>query len=547
MTLTSRLASGLEVGGPLQDAHRAILTGDALDFVAGLVRDFAGRRDELLARRRDRQRRFDAGERPRFLEETKAVREGAWAVAPLPADLLDRRVEITGPVDRKMVINALNSGARVFMADFEDSNSPTWDNVVLGHQHLMDAVRGTIEYTAPDTGKQYRLDPKVATLMVRPRGWHLPERHVTLEGRPIPASLFDFGLYLFHNAKALGARGTGPYFYLPKLQSHLEARLWNDVFVTAQKRLGVPAGTIKATVLIETLPAAFEMDEILHELREHSAGLNCGRWDYIFSLIKTFRADPAWVIPDRAQVGMTQPCMRAYTQLLIRTCHRREVHAMGGMAAQIPIKDDKKASEEALERVRADKLREVTDGHDGTWVAHPGLVLLATKIFDEHMKAPNQIHRKREDVHVTEKDLLQVPQGTRTEAGLRQNLRVGVQYLEAWLQGNGCVPLYNLMEDAATAEISRTQVWQWLHHRAALDDGQPLSAERFRRILDEELGKLKEALGPRYDHGRFAEAKSLFDRMSTSDDFNEFLTLAAYDELIALTGTLSSRKQREEA
>jgi malate synthase len=547
MTLTSRLASGLEVGGPLQDAHRAILTGDALDFVAGLVRDFAGRRDELLARRRDRQRRFDAGERPRFLDETKAVREGAWAVAPLPADLLDRRVEITGPVDRKMVINALNSGARVFMADFEDSNSPTWDNVVLGHQHLMDAVRGTIEYTAPDTGKQYRLDPKVATLMVRPRGWHLPERHVTLEGRPIPASLFDFGLYLFHNAKALGARGTGPYFYLPKLQSHLEARLWNDVFVTAQKRLGVPAGTIKATVLIETLPAAFEMDEILHELREHSAGLNCGRWDYIFSLIKTLRADPAWVIPDRAQVGMTQPCMRAYTQLLIRTCHRREVHAMGGMAAQIPIKDDKKASEEALERVRADKLREVTDGHDGTWVAHPGLVPLATKIFDEHMKTPNQIHRKREDVHVTEKDLLQVPQGTRTEAGLRQNLRVGVQYLEAWLQGNGCVPLYNLMEDAATAEISRTQVWQWLHHRAALDDGQPLSAERFRRILDEELGKLKDALGPRYDRGRFAEAKSLFDTMSTSADFNEFLTLPAYDELIALTGTLSSEGQREEA
>jgi malate synthase len=547
MTLTSRLASGLEVGGPLQDAHRAILTGDALDFVAGLVRDFAGRRDELLARRRDRQRRFDAGERPRFLDETKAVREGAWAVAPLPADLLDRRVEITGPVDRKMVINALNSGARVFMADFEDSNSPTWDNVVLGHQHLMDAVRGTIEYTAPDTGKQYRLDPKVATLMVRPRGWHLPERHVTLEGRPIPASLFDFGLYLFHNAKALGARGTGPYFYLPKLQSHLEARLWNDVFVTAQKRLGVPAGTIKATVLIETLPAAFEMDEILHELREHSAGLNCGRWDYIFSLIKTLRADPAWVIPDRAQVGMTQPCMRAYTQLLIRTCHRREVHAMGGMAAQIPIKDDKKASEEALERVRADKLREVTDGHDGTWVAHPGLVPLATKIFDEHMKTPNQIHRKREDVHVTEKDLLQVPQGTRTEAGLRQNLRVGVQYLEAWLQGNGCVPLYNLMEDAATAEISRTQVWQWLHHRAALDDGQPLSAERFRRILDEELGKLKDALGPRYADGRFAEAKGLFDSMSTSADFNEFLTLPAYDELIALTGTLSSEGQREEA
>jgi malate synthase len=547
MTLTSRPVSGLEVRGPRQGAHEAILTGDALDFVAGLVRDFGWRRDELLERRRERQRRFDAGERPRFLEETKAVRESAWTVAPLPPDLFDRRVEITGPVDRKMIINALNSGARVFMADFEDSNSPTWDNVVLGHQHLMDAVRGTIEFTAPDTGKQYRLSPEVATLMVRPRGWHLPERHVTFDGKPIPASLFDFGLYLFHNAKALAARGSGPYYYLPKLQSHLEARLWNDVFVTAQKRLGVPAGTIKATVLIETLPAAFEMDEILHELREHSAGLNCGRWDYIFSLIKTLRADPAWVIPDRAQVGMTQPCMRAYTQLLIRTCHRREVHAMGGMAAQIPIKDDRKASEEALERVRADKLREVTDGHDGTWVAHPGLVALATTIFDENMKTPNQIHRKREDVHVSEQDLLQVPQGTRTEAGLRHNLRVGVQYLEAWLQGNGCVPLYNLMEDAATAEISRTQVWQWLHHRAALDDGRPLTAERFRRILDEELGKLKEALGPRYDRGRFAEAKNLFDRMSTSADFNEFLTLPAYDELIALTGTLPATGQREEA
>jgi malate synthase len=547
MTLTSHPAGRLEVQGPLDGAHEAVLTRDALDFVAGLVEDFAGRRDELLARRRERQRRFDAGERPRFLEETKAIREGGWTVAPLPKDLVDRRVEITGPVDRKMIINALNSGARVFMADFEDSNSPTWDNVVLGQQHLMDAVRGTIEHTAPDTGKRYRLAETVATLLVRPRGWHLPEKHVTRDGRPIPASLLDFGLYLFHNARALLAKGSGPYYYLPKLQSHLEARLWNDVFLAAQKRLGIPSGTIKATVLVETLPAAFEMDEILHELREHSSGLNCGRWDYIFSLIKTLRADPGWVIPDRAQVGMTQPCMRAYTQLLIRTCHRREVHAMGGMAAQIPIKDDPPASEEALERVRADKLREVTDGHDGTWVAHPGLVPLATAIFDEHMKTPNQIHRKREDVRVTEADLLQVPQGTRTEAGLRHNVRVGVQYLEAWLQGNGCVPLYNLMEDAATAEISRTQVWQWVHHRAALDDGRPLTAERFRRILDEELARLRETLGPRYDRGRFAEARSLFDRMSTSAEFNEFLTLPAYDELIALTGTLPAGGSRQEA
>jgi malate synthase len=538
MTLTSRTVSGLEVHGPLGPAHEAILTPEALELVASLVRDFAARRDELLDRRRERQRLFDAGERPRFLAETRAVREGTWTVAPLPEDLLDRRVEITGPTDRKMVINALNSGARVFMADFEDSNSPTWDNVVLGHQHLVDAVRGTIEYTAPETGKQYRLAPKVATLLVRPRGWHLPERHVTLGGRPIPASLLDFGLYLFHNARALAAKGTGPYFYLPKLQSHLEARLWNDVFLAAQRRLGLATGTIKATVLIETLPAAFEMDEILYELREHSAGLNCGRWDFIFSLIKTLRCDPAWVIPDRAQVGMTQPCMRAYTQLLIRTCHRREVHAMGGMAAQIPIKDDPKASDEALERVRADKLREVTDGHDGTWVAHPGLVALATAIFDEHMKTPHQIHRKREDVKVTEEDLLQVPQGTRTEAGLRHNVRVGVQYLEAWLQGNGCVPLYNLMEDAATAEISRTQVWQWVRHGAALDDGQPLTAERFRRVLDEELARLRETLGPRYEAGRFAEAKSLFDRMSTSAEFHEFLTLPAYEELIGLAGSL---------
>jgi malate synthase len=539
MSVSSRTVSGLEIRGPLSPAHTAILTPEALDFVAGLVRDFAPRRDELLERRRERQRRFDAGERPDFLPETRAVRESDWTVAPLPADLLDRRVEITGPVDRKMIINALNSGARVFMADFEDSNAPTWDNVVLGHQHLKDAVAGTIEYTAPETGKQYRLGPNPAVLLVRPRGWHLPEKHVTREGREVPASLFDFALYLFHNAHALRAKGTGPYYYLPKLQSHHEARLWNDVFLAAQQRLGIPAGTIKATVLIETLPAAFEMDEILFELKQHSSGLNCGRWDYIFSLIKTTRADPAWVIPDRAQVGMTQHCMRAYTQLLIKTCHRREVHAMGGMAAQIPIKDDKKASEEALERVRADKLREVTDGHDGTWVAHPGLVPLATQIFDEHMKTPNQIHRKREDVQVTARDLLTVPAGTRTEAGLRHNVRVGVQYLEAWLQGNGCVPLYNLMEDAATAEISRTQVWQWLRHGATLDAGQPLTTERFREIVNEELAKLRDALGKeRYEGGRFAEACRIFDRMSTSPEFQEFLTLPAYDELLGLTGTL---------
>jgi len=545
MTLPARTVKSLEVHGPRDAAHDAILTADALDFVAGLVRDFAARRDELLATRRQRQSRIDAGERLDFLAPTRSVREGTWTVAPLPEDLLDRRVEITGPVDRKMIINALNSGARVFMADFEDSNSPTWDNVVLGQQHLKDAVRGTIEYTAPETGKRYRLEPRVATLLVRPRGLHLPERHVTLDGKAIPASLFDFGLYFFHNAEALRARGTGPYFYLPKLQSHLEARLWNDAFLAAQQRLGLAAGTIKATVLIETLPAAFEMDEILYELKQHSSGLNCGRWDYIFSVIKTLRADPAWVMPDRAQVTMQQPFMRAYTQLLIQTCHRREVHAMGGMAAQIPIKDDPKASAEALERVRADKLREVTDGHDGTWVAHPGLVGLATAVFDEHMRTKHQIHRKRDDVHVRAEDLLQVPRGTRTEAGLRHNLRVGIQYLEAWLQGNGCVPLYNLMEDAATAEISRMQVWQWLRHKATLDGGPPLDADRLHVVLNEELALLERALGPRYGRGRFAEARRLFDHMF-SGEFHDFLTLPAYDELLRLTGTLPVG-QREEA
>jgi malate synthase len=546
MSVPSRSVAGPEIRGPLSPEHEAVLTPEALDFVAGLVRDFGERRSFLLRRRRERQKRFDAGERPDFLPETSGVRQATWTVAKIPKDLLDRRVEITGPVDRKMIINALNSGARVFMADFEDSNSPTWDNVVLGQQHLKDAVRGTISYRAPDTGKEYRLGEKPAVLMVRPRGLHLPERHVLVDGAALPAFLFDFGLYLFHNAKALLANGTGPYFYLPKLQSHLEARLWNDVFVAAQRRLGIPQGSIRATVLIETLPAAFEMDEILWELKDHSAGLNCGRWDYIFSVIKTLRADPGWVVPDRAQVTMEQPFMRAYTQLLIRTCHRREVHAMGGMAAQIPIKDDLGASEEALAKVRADKLREVRDGHDGTWVAHPGLVPLATSIFDEHMKTPNQIHVKREDVHVAAVDLLRPPEGTRTEAGLRHNVRVGVQYLEAWLQGNGCVPLYNLMEDAATAEISRTQVWQWVRHRARLEDGLPLSAERFRRILGEELARLRETLGAaRYDSGRFKQAASLFDRMSTSADFNEFLTLPAYDELLALTGTAPSVPSRE--
>jgi malate synthase len=455
-------------------------------------------------------------------------------VAPLPADLQDRRVEITGPTDRKMIINALNSGASVFMADFEDANAPTWSNLIEGQRNLADAVDGTIEYRAPETGKEYRLGPKPAVLMVRPRGWHLPEKHVLFEDQPIPASLFDFGLFFFHNAKKLVAKGTGPYFYLPKLQSHLEARLWNDVFLRAQERLSLPKGTIKATVLVETLPAAFEMHEILWELREHSAGLNCGRWDYIFSTIKTLRADPSWVIPDRGQVTMEQHFLRSYTQLLVKTCHAREVHAMGGMAAQIPVKDQE-ANAIAFEKVRADKLREVKDGHDGTWVAHPGLVPVAREVFDAHMKTPHQIARKREDVAVGAADLLLVPTGTRTEAGLRHNIRVGVQYLESWLRGNGCVPLYNLMEDAATAEISRTQVWQWIRHRATLEDGRPITVQRFHQVLAEEMDRVRREVGAeRFDEGRFAEAVAIFDRLSTAGVFEEFLTLPAYEQLLAL-------------
>jgi malate synthase len=524
-------AGGCAVLGPMAPGYERILTPEALAFLTGLLREFTPGVEALRARRREVQAR-PATDRPRFLPETAGVREAAWTVAPIPRDLLDRRVEITGPVDRKMIINALNSGANVFMADFEDANAPTWENVIQGQINLRDAVDRTIRYVQPDTGKVYALGEKVATLMVRPRGWHLEEKHIALDGRRAPASLVDFGLYFFHNARPLLARGTGPYFYLPKMQSHLEARLWNDVLVRAQEVLGIPRGTIRATVLIETLPAAFEMDEILYELREHSAGLNCGRWDYIFSTIKTLRNDPGFVLPDRGQVTMEQPFLRAYTQLLVKTCHRRGIHAMGGMAAQVPIKDDAERNRAALEKVRADKLREVKDGHDGTWVAHPGLVAVAREVFDAHMPGPNQIHVKREDVEVGAVDLLRVPEGTRTEAGLRHNVRVGVQYLESWLRGAGCVPLYDLMEDAATAEICRTQVWQWLHHRAVLDDGRPLTVERFRRVLDEEMDEIARALGDRRFHGgRFAEARALFDRLSTSPTLEEFLTVPAYEFL----------------
>src|SRR5437870_1718004 len=448
----------ISVLGRVSAGFAEILTGEALDFIANLHRHFEARRQDLLARRAARQKEFDRGALPDFLPDTREIREREWRVAPQPKDLLDRRVELTGPTDRKMVINALNSGASTFMADFEDANCPTWHNMVEGQINLRDAVRRTISFE--QSGKRYRLQDRTAVLIPRPRGWHLDEKHLHVDGKAVSGALFDFGLFFFHNEKQLIARGSGPYFYLPKMESQLEARLWNDIFIASQDQLGVKRGSIKATALIETVVAAFEMDEILHELREHCAGLNIGRWDYIFSCIKKFRVNKEFCLADRAQVTMTAPFMRAYALALIKTCHRRGAPAMGGMAAQIPIKDDPAANEAALAKVRADKLREVTDGHDGTWVAHPGLVPIAKGIFDEHMPGPNQLAKKREDVSVSREDLLGIPEGTRTEAGLRHNLRVGVQYLEAWLRGNGCVPLYNLMEDAATAEISRAQVWQ---------------------------------------------------------------------------------------
>jgi malate synthase A len=521
---TLHLPAGVAVLGRLRTGYDAVLTPDALAFVADLARTFAPRVTELL-QARTRRTTLD------FLPETAAVREGDWTVAPLPADLLDRRVEITGPTERKMVINALNSGASVFMADFEDANSPTWDNQVQGQINLADAVRRTIAYVDPKSGKNYALRDKVAVLFVRPRGWHLVERHLTVDGKAVPGSLFDFGLFFFHNAREQLARGTGPYFYLPKMESHLEARLWNDVFVRAEEKVGIPRGTIKATCLIETLPASFEMDEFLYELREHSAGLNCGRWDYIFSFIKKRAADPSAVLPDRSQVTMDKGFLAAYVALLIETCHRRKVHAMGGMAAQIPIKDDPAANEAAMEKVRADKLREVKAGHDGTWVAHPGLVPVAKDIFDAHMPGPNQLGVRRGDVHITRTELLAVPQGTRTDAGLRLNVRVGIQYIESWLRGNGCVPLYNLMEDAATAEISRAQVWQWLHHKAIVEN-EPLMGERFARVVEEEMQRVRREVGDaRFGGGRFDEARDLFVRLSTAPKFEEFLTVPAYDLL----------------
>ncbi|HJM52259.1 MAG TPA: malate synthase A [Alphaproteobacteria bacterium] len=537
----ARAAEGVEVLGELGPGFDRILSPEAIGLVAMLERRFGDERRRLLARREEVQARLDAGEKPDFLAETAAVRAADWRVAPLPDDLLDRRVEITGPVDRKMVINALNSGASVFMADFEDATTPTWSNLIEGHINLRDAVRREIEFRDPNSGKEYSLADKTATLLVRPRGWHLQENHVAIEGRPISASLFDFGLYFFHNARALLQRGSGPYFYLPKLESHLEARLWNDVFVAAQEALGVPQGSIKATVLIETILAAFEMDEILYELRQHSAGLNCGRWDYIFSFIKKFRHDPACVLPDRAEVGMTRHLMRSYSLLTIKTCHHRGVHAIGGMAAQIPIKNDAEANEEALAKVRADKEREAGDGHDGTWVAHPGLVPIAKAIFDDKMPEANQIARQRQDVATKAADLLEVPEGPITEAGLRQNVNVGIRYLEAWLRGVGCVPLYNLMEDAATAEISRSQVWQWIRHGASLDDGRVIDRDLFQAVLEEEMAGIKAELGDEaYAASRFEAASGIFAELITTEDFVDFLTLPAYEMVAAEASAGSS-------
>ena len=521
----------LEIRGTMSPAYAAIWTPEAQKFIAELVARFAPRRDELLARRLQRQQQFDKGVMPDFLPETAEIRKADWTCAPIPADLQDRRVEITGPVERKMIINALNSGAKVFMADFEDSSAPTWDVGMQGQINMIDAVNGTITFDSPE-GKHYKLNDKVAVLMVRPRGWHLHEKYVEVKSKPAPGGLVDFGLYFFHNVAKLLAKGTAPYFYLPKMESHLEARLWNDVFVFAQDYMKIPRGTIRATALIETLPAAFEMDEFLYELREHSAGLNCGRWDYIFNFIKCFRNHPEFVLPDRSQVTMTTHFLRSYSQLLIKTCHRRGIFAMGGMAAQIPNKEDPAANEAAMQKVRADKEREATDGHDGTWVGHPGLVPIAMEVFDKHMKTPNQISRLRDDVNITAADLVQIAKGTITLGGLKSNIAVGLRYTEAWLRGQGCVPLYGLMEDAATAEISRTQIWQWIRYPSGkLEDGRKITTELFRDLLKTELTDLKEQLGDSYSRRKFDEAAALLDRMATSDTLAAFLTSEAYDQL----------------
>ena len=527
--MSTSIPAGVEIRGAFLPGFETILTTEALAFVARLHRSFESRRQELLAARAARQKEFDAGKLPDFLPHTKAIREGNWTIAPQPADMLDRRVEITGPTDRKMVINALNCGASTFMADFEDANCPKWEMMIDGQINLRDAVRRTITFQQGE--RTYRLNDRAAVLIPRPRGWHMNEKHMLVDGQQVAGGIFDFALFFFHNAKELLARGSGPYFYLPKMESHLEARLWNDIFTMAQQDLGVAHGTIKATVLIETIPAAFEMHEILHELKDHSAGLNIGRWDYIFSCIKKFRVNQNFCLADRSQVTMTAPFMRAYALTLVKTCHQRGAPAMGGMAAQIPIKNDPAANDAAMEKVRADKLREVTDGCDGTWVAHPGLVPIARAVFDEHMPTPNQYTRQLPDVNFTAADLLDFkPEAPITEAGLRNNISVGIQYLGAWLAGNGCVPVFNLMEDAATAEISRSQIWQWIRSpKGKLDDGRKVTADMVRTLVAEELPRVKTYLGDAaWAAGRYTEAAAMFETMCTGD-YNEFLTLPAYE------------------
>ncbi|MFT6963747.1 MAG: malate synthase [Flammeovirgaceae bacterium] len=522
----------LEIKGKMNPEFERILSEEAIEFLIQLQHKFNGRRLELLEKRVVRQKEIDGGKMPDFLPETREIREGDWRVAPIPEDLLDRRVEITGPVERKMIINALNSGAYVFMADCEDSSAPTWDNVIQGQINLRDAVDRTIDFTNPKNNKFYQLNDKTATLLVRPRGWHLEEKHLLLDGEVMSGSLVDFGLYFFHNAKKSLEMGTGPYFYLPKLESHLEARLWNDVFVFAQDYVGVPQGTIKATVLVETILASFELNEILYELRNHSAGLNCGRWDYIFSYIKKFSQHSDKVLPNRAEVGMTVPFMKNYSDLVIQVCHNRGIHAMGGMAAQIPIKGDEEANQKAVEKVSNDKKREAMAGHDGTWVAHPGLVLVALEQFNKYMPHANQIGKKREDVNVSAEGLLVPCKGSITKAGLELNIDVAIQYLESWLGGNGCVPIYNLMEDAATAEISRAQVWQWLKHESKLDSGETITKELVEALIPEQLKKIGKLVGTeRYANGYYKKATEIFRELVFRDDFVEFLTLPAYQEI----------------
>ena len=523
----------IKILGKITSSVSEILTDDALNFIKEIETEFGHRRIELLNQRKQRQTDIDKGILPDFLPNTKTIRDDTWTVSPAPEDLLDRRVEITGPVDRKMIINALNSNVKVFMADFEDSNSPTWTNNINGQINLRDAVNKTITFTNPVNSKFYKLNEKTATLMVRPRGWHLEEKNITLKGKPISGSIFDFSLYFYHNVNTLLKNGSGPYFYLPKLENHLEARLWNDIFIFAQEKLQIPRGTIKATVLIENILSAFEMDEILYELKEHSVGLNCGRWDYIFSFIKKFKTFSNFVLPDRSEVTMSRHFLNSYVKLLVYTCHKRGAHAMGGMAAQIPIKNNDKANEEAMEMVKNDKKREASAGHDGTWVAHPGLSIIALEAFDQEMPEANQIHRKMKDPQITADDLLKVPTGNITEKGLRHNIKVGLQYLEAWLSGNGCVPLYNLMEDAATAEISRTQLWQWIKHTSKMTNNEKITIDFFLKLFNEELLAIEKEIGTeRFSKGKFELASKLFKEMIISDNLDEFLTLPAYEHIL---------------